>query len=204
MHDLKASEYLVVTKEAFALKNCSLPHAADVTAFLPLDSKLIAKDFFNRMAFTADLTENTLVISYMDSKVYEEPLFLSVYVEDEAKDSDGEIFRNRFDYLQEVLKEVYGSKAKLQSSVSYPSMRVTKEPLELFVEKIDSSLGQISQESLPKFFSLILKFALTLEERNRFNHWGSEIPSEADILIETLSKAYAVQCGVSLGFRSAI
>ncbi|WP_038250944.1 hypothetical protein [Ghiorsea bivora] len=204
LHDLKASEYLVVTKEAFALKNCSLPHAADVTAFLPLDSKLIAKDFFNRMAFTADLTENTLVISYMGSKVYEEPLFLSLYVEDEAQDSDGEVFRNRFDYLQGVLKEVYGSKAKLQSSVSYPSMRVTKDPLELFAEHIDGHWGEISQENLPKFFRLMLKFALTSEERNQFYHWVSDLPSKADALIETLSAAYIGQCGVSLGFRSAI
>lgn len=204
MHDLKASEYLVISEEGLELEDCLLPHATDASAFLPLDSKLIAKDFFSRMVFTTSLTENTLVISYMGSKVYEEPLFLSLYVEDEAKDCDGEIFRNRIDYLQGVLKEVYGSKAKLQSRVSYPSMRVTKEPLELFAELIDGSLCEIPQESLPKFFSLMLKFALTLEERNQFNHWVSEIPSEADALIEMVSAAYEEQCGVSLGFRSAI
>ena len=204
LHELKANKYLVITEENLELENFLLPHVADISDFLPLDSNLEAKDFFNRMVFTIALTENTLVISYMGSKVYEEPLFLSLYVEDEAQDSDGEVFRNRFDYLQGVLKEVYGSKAKLQSSVSYPSMRVTKNPLELFAEHIDGHWGEISQENLPKFFRLMLKFALTLEERNRFNHWGSEIASEADVLIETLSAAYAAQCGVSLGFRSAI
>jgi len=179
------------------------PRSINLSDFRTLEQAEIDAGFsFNKLKFNAVVTADSLVITYKDKPVYEEPIYLMLI--DDSDDETGfgsaeALFDDREDVIQKSLKEVYGKQARLKASNSYPVLEGTSD-LDRFITDY-LNMDDLDAVSALRLF-LMLSSAknqgeLFIEHVSR--EWNS-----VDEIIDVLFREYINYCGISVGYRTCL
>jgi len=180
------------------------PKAVEHGEFRKLDQAELEKGFsFNNLKFISKILDEKLVVTYKGNKVYEEPLYLMLYDENDEEDEEMDVgeasafFDDRGDCIKRVLKEVYGKEAILTGD--YPALVGTSDFNQFLTEYLDL-------ESLDAFtlLQLFLKLSTTQGQYDEFfEHVSHEWNSVEDV-VDILFPEYKNYCGVSAGYRTCL